>query len=253
MKELQKRLFESRKTECSAGCKYCFGKWENYTLFKENGIIEDNAIIYPNCDGNFFDEYFLESVDKIKEIRARGIVISISTKHVISDKQLLLIEEANKYLQNSNRGFIKLSISFSCAESIFDIEPGTSLYNDRIEQIRKIVKKDIPYVTIIKPILPFVKFDEYKRIIDDTILYSPNYVLGDLYIDEKNAFYKQYIKGKYHIYYRTVSWNNNNWGVVESLDIKKRIVDYIEMKGGNAYQSDIEAVMNIRHGLFDEK
>ena len=41
---------------------------------------------------------------------------------------------------------------------------------------------------------PFIDIEEYYRIIDDTIRYSPYYLIGDLYVSDKTYFYEKYIK-----------------------------------------------------------
>lgn len=248
-----KRCFSSRKTECKGGCKYCFGKWNNYIKFINQEFDQNNIIIYPNCDGDFFDEYFAEEVKKLWEISTKNIIVSISSKFSIEDRHLNILQELNEKLRSSGRGFLKLSMSFSCSDSIEDIEPNTATFAERVETAKRIIAKGIPYLTVIKPILPFISIDEYKQIIDNTVVISPYYVLGDLYVNEESSFYKEYIEGKFTINYRDVSWNNGNgiWEVIESIDLKRQIREYISESGGVALDSDMEAV-ELLFESFDE-
>lgn len=242
-----KRCFNSRKTECKGGCKYCFGKWNNYIKFYDQEYNQDNTIIYPNCDGDFCDEYFTNEVEKLWRTTSKNIIVSVSSKFNIDDSHLAKLQKLNEMLRSTSRGFLKISMSFSCSDSIERIEPNTASYVERIETAKRIKAKGIPYLTVIKPILPFIPIEEYKRIIDDTIEINPLYVLGDLYVNENSSFYKDYIDGKYNISYRDVSWNNGNgvWGVVEATDLNRQIREYATEKGGVAFNSDSDALQNI--------
>ena len=190
---------------------------------------------------------------KLWEISTKNIIVSISSKFSIEDRHLNILQELNEKLRSSGRGFLKLSMSFSCSDSIEDIEPNTATFAERVETAKRIIAKGIPYLTVIKPILPFISIDEYKQIIDNTVVISPYYVLGDLYVNEESSFYKEYIEGKFTINYRDVSWNNGNgiWEVIESIDLKRQIREYISESGGVALDSDMEAV-ELLFESFDE-
>lgn len=243
-----KRCFFSRKTECSGKCEYCFGKWDKYLKIEDEQKIEDGMIIYPNCDGNAFDENWESIEERIKKSSKKNIIVSISTKFDLNEDMLDKIVQLNNHLRK-NGGMIKISVSFSCGEEHMQtIENGTASYTERIQVIRKIIKKKIPYFTIIKPILPFIEFGEYMKIIDDTFPLCPNYVLGDLYIDKNEEFYTKYIMNRgYNIKKRDVSWNGENgeWDVVESNDLKESIEKYIVKLGGRTFKSDKEAIQYI--------
>jgi len=248
------RCFLSRKDECKGGCKYCFGKWNTYLKFPNNETIEDNTIVYPNCDGDAFDSNWNDLVEKMKLFSGRNIIVSISTKFSISDDVLEKLEEVNRLLQKKG-GMLKISISFSCEQSICLLEPETATYSERIETIQKVVGSKIPYFTIIKPILPFIDFSEYKKIIDDTIIYSPYYVIGDLYINIDSDFYHKYIKNRgYSLYEKDVAWNGENgrWQAVVDDNLKDKIKKYITQLGGRVFESDKDAIIYTEGVICDE-
>lgn len=242
------RCFFSRKGECKAKCKYCFGKWDTYIKFPDTETVNDDTIIYPNCDGDAFDVNWGELKEKVRKLSAKNIVVSISTKFNISDDIIKDLEEVNQVLQKNN-GMLKISVSFSCEKSIEILEKNTATYSERINLIKKFTEKNIPYFTIIKPVLPFIDFSEYKKIIDDTVSLSPYYVIGDLYVDMESQFYREYIKGtNYMVERKNISWNGENgaWTVVTDDQLKDRIKRYIMQLGGQVFESDKDAIIYMR-------
>ena len=247
------RCFLSNNTACHGGCLYCFSKWQEYKKFELQSLSEDNNIIYPNCDGDMFDGNFRTILKQLQNI-SQKYSISISTKFAIDERNLQLLKLTHNNLQYMKKGIAKLSVSFSCSNSIRKIEPGTADYEKRISLVKKIFEAGIPYVTIIKPILPFIESEEYYRIVDDTIEYSPYYLIGDLYISESTDFYKKFIKNRYETELKNVNWNGKNgpWRVVIDMEKRKNISDYIISKGGMVFESD-EAVMKYLVKAFENK
>ena len=137
----------------------------------------------------------------------------------------------------------------SCEKSIEILEKNTATYSERINLIKKFTERNIPYFTIIKPVLPFIDFSEYKKIIDDTVSLSPYYVIGDLYVDMESQFYREYIKGtNYMVERKNISWNGENgaWTVVTDDQLKDRIKRYIMQLGGQVFESDKDAIIYMR-------
>lgn len=204
------RSFISRKKECSGQCKYCFGKWENYKRMDDEMISKDELLIYPNCDGDIFDEHFLDFSEYVYALKNKNVSFSISTKFCIENFILAKLKELDNHIRSFNSGILKISVSFSCAASSADIEKGVATYEERIDLVKRIYNSDLLSVIIIKPILPFVDVSEYYRIVDDTISFCPYYVLGDLYVDRDTSFYKEYIQDKFMCKKKDVSWNGRN-------------------------------------------
>lgn len=242
------RCFFSRKGECRAKCKYCFGKWNTYIKFADTENIKDNTIIYPNCDGDAFDVNWRDLIKKIRNLPAKNIVVSISTKFNLDDKIINDIAKLDQILQRK-KGMLKISVSFSCEQSIPVIEKNTATYAERINLVKKITEKNIPYFTVIKPVLPFIDFNEYKKIIDDTIALSPYYVIGDLYVNTESYFFHEYIENmNYRMEQKNVSWNGENgeWMVVRNDKLRNEIKKYIMQLGGRVFESDKDAIIYVR-------
>lgn len=238
---MNRQLFSAAK-KCSGNCKYCFSQWKNYDVFPNFNVEKLNSectIIYPNCDGDFFDENFGKLIEQLLRIKQK-IIVSISTKNTISDKHIEKLLKLNEQLVCYG-GFVKISYSFSCSNSINEIEPNTLNLDERIANIEKIRKHGITYCTIIKPILPFIPLEEYKIIIDKTLSFTKDFVLGDLYVDSTTTFFKKYIDGKYNVASKKVDWNNSEqeWLFVLS-EKRSEIENYIKKNGGFTFESDKE-------------
>lgn len=240
------RYFMSRQHECKGECIYCFGKWDNYIKFPDVEVHGDHLIIYPNCDGDFFDDGFENIMNRIHNSKHKNVIFSVSTKFIPTEYQLQKIQELNSKLKSEN-SFFKLSVSFSCSDSIERFEKNTSVYNDKIELIKRINEHAIPYFTIIKPILPFIDIGEYKRIVDDTIKYCSLYVLGDLYVNPHTDFFEEYIKDKMKFHIKDVNWNgcNGKWLEISDDGFRRELINYIISKNGVCCESDKEAIMEI--------
>ncbi len=245
------RCFISRTEECKGKCKYCFGKWDDYMKFPIPQAVNENTILYPNCDGDALDSHFRDIEELVNRVAGNQIVVSISTKFDIGERDLVKLENMNSCLKKKNNGMLKMSVSFSCRESIPVFEPGTGSYETRIRLMKRIVDKNIPYITIIKPLLPFIDLKEYLELIDDTVGICPYYVIGDLYVNEDSQFYKEYIENKFQVHRRPVSWNgkNGDWIVVENAGMREEVAAYIEKKGGMLFESDKEAIVYLRGSL----
>ena len=243
------RRFFSAISGCNSNCRYCFSKWNNYSKhshFTCETINEDDLIIYPYCDGNIFDDCFNKLLAEFLKVKKR-VFISISTKNIISEKQMNELVKINELLKSHNNGFLKLSVSFSCLEKINDIEQGTLTYTERLSLIESIIDHGLTYATILKPLLPFIPVDEYKKIIDDTISFSDDYIIGGLYINRDTNFFEKYNLEKYPVVEKKVNWAHGNptWQYIEDADKKKQICDHIINSGGYFYDSDAEFIKRV--------
>lgn len=246
---LDNRKFFSAANECKSNCRYCFSKWENYAKYSQftcETIDENDLIIYPCCDGNIFDDSFNKLLADFLNLKNRT-VISISTKNNISEEQMNKLVKIDKMLKSNNKGFLKLSVSFSCQSMINNIEQDTLIYSERLALIKSIIDRGLTYATILKPLLPFISIEEYKKIIDDTVLLSSNYIIGGLYINRSTDFFNEYNLKNYSIYEKTVTWAHGNptWQYIEDTNMKNQICDYILNSGGRFYDSDADFIMGV--------
>ncbi len=248
-----KRKFFSGNVPCGASCSYCFAKWQNveskHPIFAVEKLIksdDDSVIIYPCCDSEFFEQSIpLKDILKLKN---RFIYVSISTKQMINTNQLNYLKLLDNELKRENRGFVKLSVSFSNKYYIDRLEKGTTTYRQRVNLLEQVQNMGIYTSAIIKPILPFITLTEYKEIIDD-LAFIKKFVLGDLYVDINSRFYKEYIEGKYDVSIRKVAWLNEPeyWNVIEDVEKKRQLYEYIEKKSCEYFESDNNLILSYIH------
>lgn len=248
-----KRKFFSGDLSCRANCLYCFAKWQNaeakhpkFAFEKLKKSDDDSVIIYPCCDSEFFEQDI--SLKDILKLKNRFIYVGISTKQMINTNQLNYLKLLDNELKREDRGFVKLSVSFSNKYSIDKLEKGTAPYRQRVKLLEQVQNMGIYTSAIIKPILPFITLTEYKEIIDD-LAFIEKFVLGDLYVDINSRFYKEYIDGKYDMSIRKVAWLNEPecWNVIEDVEKKHQLYKYIEKKCCEYFESDIDLISSYIH------
>jgi DNA repair photolyase len=246
-----KRAFLSyTRGKCKNECLYCFGRWNiEHANFDCLTDFNENIIIYPLCDNDISDledsGAILDYLEKCLSIQSKYSIISVSTK---TDLPLSFIEQVRNINRlYVNRGFIKLSVSFSSKNYISVLEPGSASYRERISLLKNISEYSIPTSVILKPILPFVDIREYFELVSDINKYTNAVILGDLYVDSHDKFYKEYIQNKYTVTERKVSWLKNLpvWSVVESTEIIGALKNYISSIGIKHYDSDSEHLCSI--------
>lgn len=253
-----KRKMFSIEEKCNANCMYCFSKWPNYNEQEHFTIekMEQAELIYPSCDSEFFkcknnilklENFLTKETESIK-------ILNISTKFKISENIIKEIKKINEMLIINKEGYIKIGISISNLSQIDNIENGTSNIYDRINNLKLLKQYNIPRIVIIKPILPFIGVEEYKKIIDLTKEYVDVYLIGDLYVNLETKFYKDYIKDKYKVDERIVNWLDSKpkWNVVESVDIKEKLKEYIVLNNKVVYNSDLDCIQYYSRMLLNK-
>ena len=246
------RKFASVSTPCKAGCRYCFAKWSNLykrpePLLNRDIMDSEEIILYPSCDGEFFDQD--EIIKKIKHYSKsrKKVYVSLSCKVEPTDGQLLQLEKLDKWLRDENKGFVKFAISLSCRTRLSEIEPGTMTYEERLNLARRAYNLGIATSLTIKPILPFISADEYISIIYDFKKYLSHVLVGGLYVDRKSRFYNEYLS-KYPCVKREVNWieGRPEWDYIESKDTIEKIKHESQKWGIMVFDSDAELVINMR-------
>lgn len=238
----------SSRNQCPLGCKYCFARWNKYE--KQNNIDpilshinkKPIKVIYPSCDGEFFlDEDWRSYLENICYQASEPTLVSISTKILLSQEQIKIIAELNKYLLKKKIGFIKISVSVTNFSRIEEIEPGAASFRDRLYNLEMLKENQIPCSVTIKPILPFITKEEYFYIIDRCMIYTNLFLLGNLYIDEKSEFFKTYIPKVPFIEVK-VSWLTQKpmWKMYKSDLLYETIKQYIKDKDLEPFDSDVE-------------
>jgi DNA repair photolyase len=247
---MKRKFLSYTRGKCKSNCLYCFTHWNiEHTNFDILTDFNENVIIYPLCDNDIGDlsdsGKILDYLVNCLSMQSKYSIISISTKTCLPLNFIQQVRKINDLY--AERGFIKLSVSFSRRNDIDVIEPGSASYGDRILLLKSISEYNIPTPVIVKPILPFVNIKEYFELISDINKYTNSVILGDLYVDDRDKFYKEYIQNRYTVTKRKVSWLKNfpAWSVVESTEMVKALKDYISAMGMKYYDSDSEYLNSI--------
>ena len=264
IKKLIKRHFFSTG-RCSSGCKYCFAHQPDYQKFEDfsnqayERMTSTYNIVYPSCDGEFFNNpNTINQLDLMrKNVLGKNIIFSITTKAILDEEEIKEISRINKEMIEQNKGFIKVSVTISNQSMIQEIEPNTSNFFERIDTLEMLRKYDIPSSVILKPLLPFIDIQEYIDIIRTTLKYTDLYLIGELYININSDFYKKYIKKDYHVDLKTVEWLDNKkmYRVIETTEMQHRIKDWIiglySVKGikPNIFENDTELLLYIKNRI----
>lgn len=242
-----RKLF-SATAHCNAGCKYCFTKWDNiYSEQRPFGLehlCSKEAIVYPCCDGEFFDQENYISIAKSMMAEMDKVYFSISTKSVVTDQMLSEISKLNKLLHSEDKGLVKFSVSVSNKTRIDEIEPGTISYSDRLKTAYRFVDAGIPCSLTLKPILPFIHNEEYFEILSDFSSVINRVLVGGLYVCDKTDFYKEYIEEKFNSEKREVMWLENRpvWDYVCDTQKMVQIKKYATQLGLLIFDSDTEVI-----------
>jgi len=209
----------------------------------QDSLSRSNVVIYPVSDSeSLFDDIFFDCIERIFG-EYNDSIIGISTKNTILFDAIDRIKNTNEKQQSLNSGnFIKINVAFTNINQISEIESGCATYEERIQLLKSLKHHKVPCSVSIKPILPFISIEEYKKIIDDTIVFSNCYVLGDLYVDEGSEFFKNYFQESEKTKLKTVSWLNTKpkWLVAESPHIKLELHKYIAENNGVSFENDRE-------------
>lgn len=249
------RKLYSATTPCKAGCKYCFSKWDGVyaeqPVLSIEPICEKEAIIYPCCDGEFFDQRNI--IDMIKSVMDRmdKVYLSISTKQLLTPERLQTIIELNNLLQYQKKGFVKFSVSLSSKYSTVNIEPGTVGYEERLSIAQRLRDAGIPNSLTLKPILPFIKTDEYFEILNDFSSTTNRILVGGLYVCPETRFYHEYIKGRYQSEKHEVNWLAEK-PIWDHIRDEKKITDikeHAQSLNMLVYESDLDVVKSYIDGM----
>lgn len=242
-----RKLFSASRS-CKADCQYCFARWNNMYCklpnLESDNFSEKKAVMYPCCDGNFFDQNgLLESVKEMAKNMDK-VYVSISTKSFISDEEIANLAQLNQELLSENKGFVKLGISLSNISMINKIEPGTISYAERLSIAKRIKETSILLGVTIKPILPFISTEEYCQIINDFSKYTKYFLIGGLYLNRKSKFFSNYITTEHLIQKRVVEWlpERPEWEYIEDDKQFQQIRIHAEKKGVLLFDSDVDLI-----------
>lgn len=250
------RRFLSASIPCQAGCKYCFAKWADYEQqpvlgFHQEKLNSDQVVLYPCCDGDFFDQIdLIENIKRFSESYSK-VYISLSGKVWPTEDQLTKLIELNDWLAISNKGFVKFAISLSNRSMLDEVEPETMPYEDRIKLAKYISSIKIPLSLTIKPVLPFISEDEYSSILEDFSPYLKHVLIGGLYVNKDSDFYRDYLQNDFVCIKRRVTWLSNqpDWDYIEDPELMTRIKSFAEGLDMKVFTSDFALVKSLIEGV----
>ena len=239
---------------CPSNCLYCFAKWSNYNCQPSLRDWRNQAmcsVVCPCCDGDF--ESNSEILPQLwKMARELSLLyVSISTKHTVNDNILAKYEELNKALIDSGKGFVKISVSVTTKYRIQELEQNTDTYDERRKFFSYLRSLGFATSVIIKPVLPFIDYSEYKEIVDD-FSDCQYFLSGNLYVNESTEFYRRYIENQYDLDERQVSWLDEQpfWKYVIQTKKLKKISKYIQSLNKFVFNNDIDLVEHIAHRIL---
>lgn len=250
------RKFLSANIPCEAGCKYCFAKWAGYNRqpalgFESENVDSDRVILYPCCDGDFFDQ--VELVENVKHYTEshRKVYVSLSSKIRPTDEKIMQLLGLHEWLVRADKGFVKFAISLSNRTLLDEIEPATMSYEERIKLASYINSLGLPLSLTIKPVLPFITEEEYDSILNDFSPYLNRVLLGGLYVNKTSSFYADYLHNDYICAKRKVAWllDHPDWDYVEDAELMKKIKISAQKLGMQAFDSDSSVVKSLIEGV----
>lgn len=249
------RKFLSANIPCKAGCKYCFAKWAGYnrqaTLgFERENADSDRVILYPCCDGDFFDQ--VELVENVKHYTEshKKVYVSLSSKIRPTDEKIMQLLGLHEWLVKEDKGFVKFAISLSTRTMLDEIEPATMSYEERIKLASYINSLGLPLSLTIKPVLPFITAEEYDSILKDFSSYLNRVLIGGLYVNKTSSFYADYLYNDYVCTKRKVAWliAHPDWDYVEDAELMKKIKISAQRLGMQVFDSDSSVVKSLIEG-----
>lgn len=244
------RILYSASAPCGAGCKYCFAKWNELYPGQPKldesapGNNEKQAIIYPCCDGEFFDQDDLVNLVEMYSRSMEKVYVSISTKQHIQDSDLYRLAQLNSHLISADKGFVKFSISLSNKYNLAEIEPRTMTYSERLDLAKSISETEMLNSLTLKPILPFVPVEEYFEIIDEFSLYLQNILIGGLYVNPNSDFFLKNIAGKWDVSPRKVEWllDTPEWDYIADESKMSAIRSFSHNRNLHIFDSDVDLI-----------
>lgn len=249
------RRFLSANIPCKAGCKYCFAKWAGYNRqldleFEREDEDSDQIILYPCCDGDFFDQ--AELVEKVKHYTEshKKVYVSLSSKISPTDEEIMQLLGLHEWLVKSDKGFVKFAISLSNRTMLDEIEPATMSYEERIMLASYIHSLGLPLSLTIKPVLPFIAEEEYDSILKDFSPFLNCVLIGGLYVNKKSRFYIDYFHNDCTCTKRKVAWllDHPDWDYVEDAELMNKIKISAQKLGMQVFDSDSSVVKSLIEG-----
>lgn len=242
---MKRILYTNTHRNCPFNCEYCFAKFSQYQKKQVQDIDSINitssqtSVLYPACDYDLFA--FSNAAKTIEEIYIEGHSISVSTKAYITNTEISRLSILNNKIR-SNNDILKIAVSISSKTLLNKIENGTTGFEKRIENLKRLQSAGISTGLTLKPLLKEIPIDEYLSIIDSCKPYVKGIVIGDLYLDSATTL-KDHQK-------KPISWldNNPSWFYEDMTSYINTITKYCKKQSVPCFESDISFIDFLKRG-----
>lgn len=185
---------------CSFSCKYCYtrsGSFENYQQRSASEIIEalrhfpkdSYDYIYVSCDMEPFVDQ-ARALDLLSVLSELDKTIHFTTKAKLSSKTIAELGNINNRMKRLGTLLIP-AVTITSWESSPLLEPNPIPGpEERLATIRALWQSGLDVVLALRPFLPFVTLDEYRKIIDFSAEYIACVLGGVLYFDQDGVMEK---------------------------------------------------------------
>jgi DNA repair photolyase len=242
---------------CPFGCRYCYTREGTVGLGRVP--IEDIlcrlgafmretpfATIQLGYDGDPFarPERGLVLLEKLASLHKH---VNFSTKAWLEGTILDRLGALRRRMAAEGKTLSAL-VSLSCWDSAPLVEPHTPSPRERMRTVANLRRMGLPVFIVIRPVLPQIAEDEYRRIVTEGLLAGgEGFIVGPLYADSRGRFVRfiepdvlSTVPGKT----APVSWSAHapTWTRYEDPLRLERLIQMIEEQGGHAFQSSAQVM-----------
>lgn len=255
------RLIATTGRRCPLGCIYCFASEDDYdppmTLrsgasYEALTDLDQHTLVQPACDTELLlDE--TQGLDILHSLVKLRKDVSFATKLIPSGGTLRELGKIAEALRRQGN-ILSVSVSIPCLASARMIEPHAPPPAARIQTVRRLNCANVHCIVAIRPLLPFVPFEEISEIVDRTWPWCNGYTTGPYYFkrgDKSLLSAAQLLLTSQTSSAGSIDWlsDSQNWEKLESPGMELALGRYIaEHTMCKLYKSNIEAVYSVKTG-----
>jgi DNA repair photolyase len=246
---------------CPFACKYCYTRsgevgpsratldeiLQRLRAFASENVFETIQFGY---DGDPFARPE-RGIAMLQGLAEMGRDINFSTKALIGEQTLRDLANIKHKMELSGNDLSAL-VSLSCWDSAHYVEPHTPTPEERMLTIKKLRSIGIPAFIAVRPILPHIHDEEYKRLVDEGMLAGcEGFILGPLYADDRGRFVRfipPEVLEKTPSRKIVVPWSAHSpvWTRYEDANRLQLIMAKVIEKGGRPFLSSADAVAFVK-------
>lgn len=243
-------------TKCPLGCIYCFvdnPEFIGLPIIKNTGFeiqFQNSAeieVIQPACDIELFLVKDWET--KLEKIAKFGKSVSISTKSKLTKTIIVTLKRINEMLLQSGN-ILNIAVSITTFSDYWkDIECNAPSPVERLDSLKRLFDNNLPTSVSIRPLYPFLKDNELKKLVEFTYPFTYGYLSGPLYLTEAMKKYLLLNGMSYKVEKKNVEWLPNN-PLMEFLSnptLENTLNTLANEKGLLVFENNVEAVNFIKN------